>query len=160
MPISTSHKDATACQPVSSVVDSITISALGTACACIIGALRMERYNTAFQRQCVCVHELFEQQAAAAPQAECLAFEGARMTFANVNYRANQLARHLFTLDVQKDIPVAILMERSFDLIIAMMGACSSSSGFHQAYTLPAHYRSVRLCICMLIVAELFWCLP
>ncbi len=73
-------------------------------------------------RDNVCVHELFEQQVAAAPEAECLAFEGTYMTFAEVNNRANQLARHLCTLGVGKDIPVAILMERSFDLIIAMMG--------------------------------------
>ncbi|KAL3130149.1 hypothetical protein ABBQ38_008458 [Trebouxia sp. C0009 RCD-2024] len=44
------------------------------------------------------------------------------MTFADVNHRANQLARHLCTLGVATDIPVAVLMERSFDLIIAMMG--------------------------------------
>ena len=44
------------------------------------------------------------------------------MTFADVNRRANQLARHLCNLGVTADVPVAVLMERSFELIIAMMG--------------------------------------
>ncbi len=79
-------------------------------------------------RDTVCIHELFEQQAAAAPEAECLAFESTYMTFAEVNQRSNQLARHLRTLGVGRDVPVAILMERSFDLIIAMMGMLQTST--------------------------------
>ena len=51
------------------------------------------------------------------------------MTFAEVNDRANQLARHLRTLGVSADIAVAVLMERSFDLIIAMMGMQSTIVG-------------------------------
>ncbi len=78
-------------------------------------------------RDTVCIHDLFEQQAAAAPEAECLAFESTYMTFAEVNQRSNQLARHLRTLGVGRDVPVAILMERSFDLIIAMMGTIQIS---------------------------------
>ena len=69
-----------------------------------------------------CIHQLFEQQVAVAPDAVCLAFEGTYMTFADVNHRANQLARHLCTVGVATDVAVAVLMERSFDLIIAMMG--------------------------------------
>lgn len=73
-------------------------------------------------RDNICVHELFEKQVAAAPAATCLAFEGTFMTFATVNSKANQLARHLCTLGVGRDMPVGVLMERSFDLIIAIIG--------------------------------------
>ncbi|KAL3134282.1 hypothetical protein ABBQ38_006545 [Trebouxia sp. C0009 RCD-2024] len=55
-------------------------------------------------RDNACIHQLFEQQVAAAPDAECLAFEGSYMTFADVNQRANQLARHICTLGVATDI--------------------------------------------------------
>ena len=72
----------------------------------------------------VCIHQLFQQQAYANPQAECLVFENASLTYAQLDYRANQLAHHLRELGAGRDIPVAVLMERSFDLIVAVMGMC------------------------------------
>ena len=101
-------------------------------------------------RDNVCIHELFERHVAATPEAECLAFEGTYMTFAEVNYKANQLAGHLRILGVGTDVPVAILMERSFDLIVAMMGMCGLA--IHCLYRLSKH---THLCkhlrdVCML----------
>ncbi len=55
------------------------------------------------------------------------------MTFTHVNGKANQLARYLRTLGVDTDVPVGIFMERSFDLIIAMMGAHSTKQQSTQA---------------------------
>lgn len=73
-------------------------------------------------RQHVGIHQLFEQQAAAAPNAECLVFEGTSMTYGQLDHRTNQLARYLHFLGAGRDIPVAVLMERSLDLIVAVMG--------------------------------------
>ena len=44
------------------------------------------------------------------------------MTYAELDQRTNQLAHHLQTLGVGRDVPVAVLMERSFDLVVAVMG--------------------------------------
>ena len=44
------------------------------------------------------------------------------MTYAQLDQETNQLARHLQSLGVGKDVPVAVMMERSFDIIVAVMG--------------------------------------
>lgn len=44
------------------------------------------------------------------------------MTYAQLDQKTNQLARHLQTLGVERDVPVAVMMERSFDIIVAVMG--------------------------------------
>ncbi|KAL3155304.1 hypothetical protein ABBQ32_013085 [Trebouxia sp. C0010 RCD-2024] len=81
-------------------------------------------------RQEVCIHELFQQQAAANPLAECLVFCGATMTYALLDQKTNQLARHLQTLGVQRDVPVAVMMERSFDIIIAVMAVLKAGGAY------------------------------
>ena len=73
-------------------------------------------------RNDICIHQLFQLQAAETPSAECLVFNGATMTYAQLDQKTNQLARHLQILGVSRDVPVAVLMERSFDIIIAVMG--------------------------------------
>lgn len=70
----------------------------------------------------VCIHQLFQQQAAAQPHAECLIFEGNAITYSQLDQKTNRLAHYLRTLGAGRDIPVAVLMERSFDLIVAVMG--------------------------------------
>lgn len=76
-------------------------------------------------RNDVCIHQLFQIQAAENPSAECLVFNGATMTYAQLDQKTNQLACHLQALGVNRDVPVAVLMERSFDIIIAVMGELS-----------------------------------
>ncbi|WP_457798158.1 condensation domain-containing protein [Methylocystis sp. S23] len=66
-----------------------------------------------------CVHALFEEQAARTPDAAAVIWNGGRMTYAELNGRANQLARYLLGLGVQPSDCVAILLERSPSLVIA-----------------------------------------
>lgn len=73
-------------------------------------------------RQNVCLHRLFEAQASAAPNAECLVYEGTVMTYGQMDMQTNQLAHYLRSLRVDRDVPVAVLMERSLDLVMAVMG--------------------------------------
>lgn len=49
------------------------------------------------------------------------------MTYAELDQKTNQLAHHLRVLGVDRDVPVAVLMERSFDIIIAVMGKRNAS---------------------------------
>ncbi len=78
----------------------------------------------------VCIHQLFQQQAAAQPHAECLVFEDNAITYSQLDQKTNRLAQHLRTLGAGRDIPVAVLMERSFDLIVAVMGKHSIALSF------------------------------
>ena len=73
-------------------------------------------------RNDICIHQRFQIQAADKPSAECLVFNEATMTYAQLDQKTNQLARHLQVLGISRDVPVAVLMERSFDIIIAVMG--------------------------------------
>lgn len=44
------------------------------------------------------------------------------MAYGQLDRRTNQLAWYLQSLGVGRDVPVAVLMERSLDLIVAVMG--------------------------------------
>ncbi|MCP3062578.1 non-ribosomal peptide synthase/polyketide synthase [Myxococcus sp. K38C18041901] len=66
-------------------------------------------------------HSLFEAQALRTPEAEAIRFEGASLTFAQLDARANQLAHHLRSLGVRPEVPVALCLERSLDLVVSML---------------------------------------
>ncbi|SEU41903.1 amino acid adenylation domain-containing protein, partial [Myxococcus fulvus] len=66
-------------------------------------------------------HSLFEAQARRTPEAEALRFEGTSLTFAQLDSRANQLAHHLRSLGVRPEVPVALCLERSLDLVVSML---------------------------------------
>ncbi|MGF6351683.1 amino acid adenylation domain-containing protein [Variovorax sp. W2I14] len=76
------------------------------------------------------VHEAFEQQAAAHPDRIALELDGAQLSYRELNEQANRLARHLCRLGVGPDDRVAICVERSFELVVAVVatlkagGAC------------------------------------
>jgi amino acid adenylation domain-containing protein len=70
-----------------------------------------------------CVHQLFELQAERAPDAPALEQPGyASLTYAELNSRANRLAHFLREMGVLPDAPVGIYLERSTDLIVAVLG--------------------------------------
>ena len=69
-----------------------------------------------------CVHELFEEQVARTPQAVALVHEREQLAYEKLNRRANQVAWRLRELGVGPEIRVAICAERSFELIIGMLG--------------------------------------
>ncbi|HEV2644144.1 MAG TPA: amino acid adenylation domain-containing protein, partial [Candidatus Elarobacter sp.] len=70
----------------------------------------------------ICVHELFEEQASRAPESAALEFEGERLSYGELNGRANRLARHLQTLGVQAQTRVGVLMERSLEFALGVLG--------------------------------------
>ncbi len=69
-----------------------------------------------------CVHQLFEAQVARTPDATAVIFSERQMSYRELNERANQLAHYLIKLGVQPDDFVAIIMERSLDMIVATLG--------------------------------------
>ncbi|MEN6309577.1 MAG: amino acid adenylation domain-containing protein [Anaerohalosphaeraceae bacterium] len=69
-----------------------------------------------------CIHQLFEQQAAKTPDAVALVFEEQTLNYQQLNARANQLAHYLMAHGVGSDVPVGVCMDRSFELMVALLG--------------------------------------
>ncbi|HVG20255.1 MAG TPA: amino acid adenylation domain-containing protein, partial [Blastocatellia bacterium] len=77
-----------------------------------------------------CIHELFEAQAESTPQATALIFEGQRLSYEELNRRANQLARHLRAEGIGPEAVVGISMERSLEMVIALLGVFKAGGAY------------------------------
>jgi amino acid adenylation domain-containing protein/non-ribosomal peptide synthase protein (TIGR01720 family)/FkbM family methyltransferase len=77
-----------------------------------------------------CLHELFEQQAARTPDNVAVVFNEQQVTFAELNARSNQLARHLRTLGVCSETFVAICMERSLEMVVGLLGTLKAGAAY------------------------------
>lgn len=77
-----------------------------------------------------CVHELFEAQAEIIPDAVAIVGESQHLTYKELNARANQLSSYLQTFGVGPDVPVGICLERSADVVIAMLGALKAGGAY------------------------------
>jgi non-ribosomal peptide synthetase component F len=76
------------------------------------------------------VHEVFEAQVAAQPDAVAVVCEDQRLTYSELNARANQLAHYLIGQGVKADDRVAICVERSLDLIVGLLGILKAGAGY------------------------------
>ncbi|HET8798486.1 MAG TPA: condensation domain-containing protein, partial [Thermoanaerobaculia bacterium] len=77
-----------------------------------------------------CIHELFEQQAAARPDAPAVIYENDSLTYAEVDQRANRVARMLIDYGVQPDDRVALCLERSVDMVVALLGILKAGGAY------------------------------
>lgn len=76
------------------------------------------------------VHHLFEKQVARSPKALALAFGEQRLTYGELNARANCVAAHLLTLGVGRERLVGILMERSLEVVIALLAVLKTGAAY------------------------------
>ena len=77
-----------------------------------------------------CVHELFEQRAAAHPDAIAVLFAGQQLTYRELNQRANQVAHRLRKCGVAPEVLVAVCLERSADMLIALLGIWKAGGAY------------------------------
>lgn len=77
-----------------------------------------------------CLHELFEAQVERTPKNTAVVFEKEQLTYFELNAKANQLAHHLRKLGVGKETLVAICVERSLEMIIALLGVLKADSTY------------------------------
>jgi amino acid adenylation domain-containing protein len=89
-----------------------------------------------------CLHRLFERQAARYPDAVALVHRDRRITYGELNQRANQLARYLHRFGVGTDALVGICMHRSVELIVAILGVLKAGGTY---VPLDASYPKKRL---------------
>ncbi|MFN0165021.1 MAG: non-ribosomal peptide synthetase [Bryobacteraceae bacterium] len=77
-----------------------------------------------------CVHHLFEEQAARTPGAVALVNGNSEWSYCELDRRANLLAAHLRALGVGPDVPAAIFMERSLEMIVAVLGILKAGGAY------------------------------
>ncbi len=77
-----------------------------------------------------CVHVLFEEQAAASPDATAVVYGQQSITYGELNARANQLAGYLKHFNVAEGVPVGICLEASLEFIIAMLAVLKAGGAY------------------------------
>ncbi len=77
-----------------------------------------------------CLHQLFEEQVSLTPNAIALVFEQQRITYQDLNQRANQLAHHLQSLGVAPDVLVGICVERSVEMVVGLLGILKAGGAY------------------------------
>ena len=77
-----------------------------------------------------CIHRLFEAQVEKTPDAVAVKFEAQQLTYHELNSRANQLARYLVSLGAGVDVLVAVCLERSLDLVIALLAVMKTGAAY------------------------------
>lgn len=76
------------------------------------------------------IHELFEEQVERTPDSIALVYEQKLLTFAELNRRANQLARYLRQRGVGPDQLVAVCVERSLEMVVGMLGVLKAGGAY------------------------------
>ncbi len=78
----------------------------------------------------LCVHQLFEQQAARTPDAIALVFRGQSLSYRDLNHRANQVAQQLGALGVGPDVLVGIYVQRSLEMVVGLLGILKAGGAY------------------------------
>ncbi len=76
------------------------------------------------------VHRLFEEQVERTPTAPALAFGEERLDYAELNRRANRLAHALTERGVGADRLVGVAMERSIEMVVALMAILKAGGAY------------------------------
>lgn len=77
-----------------------------------------------------CIHELVEEQAARTPEAVALVCGSERLTYAELNARANKLARHLRACGVGAETRVGILLDREAWAGVALLAVLKAGGAW------------------------------
>lgn len=77
-----------------------------------------------------CIHELFEEQVARTPEQVAVVVQEEKVSYRELNERANQLAHHLRSLGVGPETRVGILLERSVGMVVALLGVLKAGGAY------------------------------
>jgi len=77
-----------------------------------------------------CVHQLFEAQARRTPEATAVIFEGSSLSYAELDARANRLARHLVARGVGPERRVAVCVRPSLEGIVALFAVLKAGGAY------------------------------
>ena len=85
--------------------------------------------QTAFTKD-QCIHQIFEQQATGAANEVAVICGSERITYGELNARANRLAPYLRRREVGPEVRVAICVERSVDMIVGLLGILKAGGAY------------------------------
>ena len=77
-----------------------------------------------------CIHELFERQVAATPDAIGVVHNDQRLTYQELNAQANKLAHYLRRLGISTGSVVGVCLERSVDAVVAILGILKAGAAY------------------------------
>jgi amino acid adenylation domain-containing protein len=77
-----------------------------------------------------CYLHLFEAQVARTPNALAAVLGAEQLTYDELNRRANQLAHYLQTVGVGAEVPVGVLLERSLEMIVALLAIFKAGGAY------------------------------
>jgi amino acid adenylation domain-containing protein/non-ribosomal peptide synthase protein (TIGR01720 family) len=77
-----------------------------------------------------CLHKLFEAQVEKSPDRPAVTFRDARLTYRELNRRANQFASFLRQEGVKPETLVAVCVERSLEMVIALLGILKAGGAY------------------------------
>jgi amino acid adenylation domain-containing protein len=87
------------------------------------------------------MHLLVEQQVARAPERTALVWGAQELTYGELNARANQVAHQLIARGVRPEDRVGVCLERTPDLVVAMLGILKAGAGY---VPVDPHYPEAR----------------
>jgi amino acid adenylation domain-containing protein/non-ribosomal peptide synthase protein (TIGR01720 family) len=89
-----------------------------------------------------CVHELFEEQARLRPEAIAVVFGEQRLSYGELNERANQLAHYLRAQGVGPESMIGLCVERTVEMVIGLLGVLKAGGAY---VPLDVQYPASRL---------------
>lgn len=92
--------------------------------------LLVDYNNTKTEYTRVCIHHLFELQVQQTPEAVAVVYKNQQLTYRELNQRANQLAHYLQKLGIEPESLVAICIERSLLMVIAILAVLKSGAAY------------------------------
>ncbi|KAB8334016.1 amino acid adenylation domain-containing protein [Scytonema tolypothrichoides VB-61278] len=91
-----------------------------------------------------CIHQLFEKQVDQTPDAVAVVYEDQKLTYRELNARANKLAHHLQNLGVKPEMLVGISIQRSVELVVGLVAILKAGGAY---VPLDPTYPKERLCL-------------
>jgi amino acid adenylation domain-containing protein len=79
---------------------------------------------------CQCIHDLFEDQVENTPDALAVVYEKQHLTYGDLNQQANSLAHYLIGKGVGPEDVVGICMERSVEMIVALLATLKAGAAY------------------------------
>jgi amino acid adenylation domain-containing protein len=92
--------------------------------------LLVEWNNTQTDYPQDCIHQIIERQAEKTPDGIAVTFGDQQLTYRELNTKANQLAHYLQKLGVKPETLVGICIERSLDMIVAILGILKAGAAY------------------------------
>jgi amino acid adenylation domain-containing protein/non-ribosomal peptide synthase protein (TIGR01720 family) len=106
----------------------------------------------------LCLHELFEAQVTRSPDAVAVVYEDERVSYRELNRRADRFSNYLRRRGAGREALVALLMERSIEMVVALLGVLKAGGAY---VPLDPEYPAERLALmledvnpCVLVTQE------